>query len=71
MIHMTDIPTNAHTFEIRLQPDGSAMDDFNAWVEGQKVRLAAAGLTVTAVQGACFSGYYYPDQVDQTLLDAI
>ena len=66
---MTKIPKDANTFEIRLHPDDSAINDFDAWLARERYRLEAAGLTVTKVKGACFSGYYYPDQVDGSVLD--
>lgn len=66
---MIETPKNTNTFEIRLYPDDSAINDFDAWVEGQKARLEAAGLTVTDVKGVCFSGYYDPDKVDESVFD--
>lgn len=66
---MIETPENANTFEIRLHPDDSAINDFDAWIERQKARFEAAGLTVTEVKGACFTGYYDPKKVDQSVFD--
>ena len=66
---MTKTPKDANSFNIQLDPDDSAINDFDAWLEGQKARLEVAGLIVTEVKGACFSGYYYPDKVDRSVFD--
>ena len=66
---MMIMPDNTHSFDIRLHPDESALNDFDAWREQQKARLEAAGLAVTGIKGACFSGYYHPDHVDRSVFD--
>lgn len=68
---MIETPKNANTFEIRLHPDDSAINDFDAWIERQKARLEAAGLTITEIKGACFSGYYDPEKVDESVFDSL
>lgn len=68
---MIETPKNTNTFEIRLHPDDSAINDFDSWIKHQKARLEAAGLTVTDVNGACFSGYYDPDKVDESVFDSL
>lgn len=68
---MIETPKKTNTFEIRLHPDDSAINNFDAWIEQQKARFETAGLTVTDVKGACFSGYYEPDKVDDSVFDGL
>ena len=62
-------PKDMQTIEIRLSPDDSVMNDFEAWLDNEKARLTKIGLTITKVEGTSIVGHFDPSAVDQAAFE--